>query len=107
MTLEEDGNKFKISCQHYDDFVICSDNSGELIYMSFLHYRTYTLELYPEKLSTENLYFRWPNRTIIQRIYLRLLKEGNGDQNLSWKCLIFKCFKTTEKKHMRYVLKKF
>ena len=54
--------------------------SGELIYLTFLHYWTSTLVLYPENIVPETFYFQWPARTKIQRLHQNILKEGNGYQ---------------------------
>ena len=39
----------------------------------------YTIGLYHEELVPYNLYFQWPDRTKMQHMYQKLLKEGNGD----------------------------
>ena len=51
-----------------------------MLYITFLHDGVSTLELYPREL-VPNIYFLWPNRTKIQRMYQKLLKESNGDHN--------------------------
>ena len=38
------------------------------------------LGLYPEELDPEKIYFQWPTRTKIQRLYQDILREFNGDQ---------------------------
>ena len=79
VTMDEYDNKFRITFQRCNGFVIWSGSSGELLYMNFLHSGMSTLGLYPEELVQENLYFQWPSRTKIQCMYKRLLKEVNGD----------------------------
>ena len=74
--MEEDDNKFKITCQCCNGFVTCKGRSGELIYITFLHYGLYSIGLYPEELDPENVYFQWPARTKIQQMYHDILKEG-------------------------------
>ena len=72
--MDEDENKLKITCQHFNGFVICKGRSGELLYIDFLHAVIYTLGLYYEKLVPEIFYFQWPARTKIQRFYQNILK---------------------------------
>ena len=48
--MEEECNKFKITCQRCNGFVTCSVNSGEVLYITFLHAGMSTIGLYPEDL---------------------------------------------------------
>ena len=75
--MEDDDALFKITCQYCNVFVTCKGSSGELIYITFLHSGLYTRALYPEYIDCVNFYFQWPARTKIQRMYQKLLKEGN------------------------------
>ena len=77
ITMEEDNNQFKITCQNCNDFVTCKDRRSELLYITFLHYVLSTFELYIEYLDPENSYFQWPDRTKMQHMYQKFLKEGN------------------------------
>ena len=77
--MEEDYNQLKITCKIHIGFVTCSGRSGELIYITFLHYGMSTLGLYTEELVSENFYFQWPSRTKMQHLYQNILKESNGD----------------------------
>ena len=63
LTMEEDDNQFKITCQRFNSFVICSGRSVEVLYITFLCDGMSTLGLYPEKLFKENFYFLWHART--------------------------------------------
>ena len=51
VTMEEDDNKFKITCQCCNGFVTCSGMSGELIYITFLRDGFSTIGLYPEDID--------------------------------------------------------
>ena len=82
VTMEEDYNLFKITCQCCNGFVTCKGSSVELICITFLHDRFYTLVLYPEYLDPEIFYFQWPSRTKVQRMYQNLLNEGIGDNKV-------------------------
>ena len=74
VTMEEDDNIFKITCQCFNGFVTCKGGSGELLYINFLHAGLSTLVIYPEYLDNKNFYFQWPYRTKMQRIHMNLLK---------------------------------
>ena len=50
MTMEEDDNKFKITCQRWNGFVTCSGWGGELLYISFLRDEISTLLIHPEEI---------------------------------------------------------
>ena len=50
MTMEEDGNQFKIICQCCTVVVTCSGRSGELLYITFIRSIMSTLVIYPEDL---------------------------------------------------------
>ena len=78
--MEEDDNKFEITCQRCNGSVTCKGRYREMIYITFLHSVLSTLELYHEELDPINFYFQWPDRTKIQRMYQNLLKEINGSQ---------------------------
>ena len=78
VNYEEDDKPIEIACKHCNGFVRFSGRSGELLYINFIHADMYTIGLYPGELVPENFYFLWPSRTKMQRIYKRLLKEGNG-----------------------------
>ena len=80
VTMEEDDNQFKITCQSSNGFVTCSGSSGELLYIEFLHYGMCTIGIYPEDIVSEIFYFQWPARTKINCLYQKILKEGNGYQ---------------------------
>ena len=41
-----------------------------------------TLEVCPEELVQEKIYFQWPSRTKMKRIYQRLFKEFDYDHKL-------------------------
>ena len=79
MTYEDNDKIFKITFQHCNGFVRCSVKSGEQLYIHFIHDGMFNLGLYPGDIATENIYFQWPGRTKTQRIYQRLLKEGNDN----------------------------
>ena len=53
VTMEEDDNQFKITCQSSNGFVTCSGSSGELLYIEFLHYGMCTIGIYPEDIVSE------------------------------------------------------
>ena len=48
MTTEEDDNKLKTTYKSCNSFVTCSVSNGELLYITFSHASTSTIELYPE-----------------------------------------------------------
>ena len=48
--MDEDDNKFKITCQCCNGFVTCSVRSGEVLYTNFLHAVISTLGLYPQEI---------------------------------------------------------
>ena len=83
VTMEEDGNQFKITCQHCNDFVTCSGSSVDLLYITFLHSGISTLGLYPEDIISEILCFQWPSETKMQSLYQNILEKGNGYQKCS------------------------
>ena len=56
MTMEEDDNKLKITCQSSNDFVTCSGRSGYQLYITFLHSGFSTLRPYHEEL-VQDLFF--------------------------------------------------
>ena len=86
--MEEDDNKFKITCQRWNGFVTCSGWGGELLYISFLRDEISTLLIHPEEIVIENYYFQWPVRKIMQHIYQKILKEVNGNHKyLSCSCI--------------------
>ena len=58
VTMEEDDNKFKITCQRCNDILTFSGGSGDLLYINFLYAVMSTLGLYPEDLVPENYYFK-------------------------------------------------
>ena len=58
VTMEEDDTLFKITYQIFNGFVTFKGRSGELIYITFLHARLYTLVPYPEELDPEIFYFK-------------------------------------------------
>ena len=72
--VEENGNKFKITCQRCNGCVTCSGGNVELFYINFLHSVMSTLGLCPEELFLENLYSRWPTRNKMQCMYQKILK---------------------------------
>ena len=86
--VDDDNKPFKITCKCCNVYVICSGKSVELTYITLLHAAMFTLGLYPEELSSEIFFFRWPVRTKMHIIYQRILKEGNGDHNCL-KCTYF------------------
>ena len=51
MTMEEDDNQFKITCQSCIYFVIFKGRSRELLYITFIHAGLYTLGPYPEDID--------------------------------------------------------
>ena len=65
MTMEEDDNQLKITCQRCNGFVKFKGRSGELLYITFFHAELSTIGTYPEDLGQENFYFQWPARTIM------------------------------------------
>ena len=79
VTMEEDYNQLKITCQRCNGFVICSGRSEELLYINFIHAGFFTLGLHPKYLFPENFYFQWHARTKMQCLYHNMLKEGNGN----------------------------
>ena len=74
VTMKEDDNQFKITCQRCNVFLICKGRSGELLYITFLHAVLSTLGLYTEELHRGIFYFHWPARTKIQHMYHKFLK---------------------------------
>ena len=74
VTMEEDDNQLKITCQLCNGVVTCSIRSGELLDITFLHSGTSTLGIYPEDIFAEIFYFQLPARTKMQRIYHNLFK---------------------------------
>ena len=85
VTMEEDGNQLKTTCQRCNDFLTNSCSSIELLYIKFLHSWISTLGLYPEDIISEILCFQCPAKTEMQHLYQNILKEGNGDQKyLRW-----------------------
>ena len=56
--LDDDNKPFKIICQRCNRFVRCAGKSGELLYINFIHEVMPTLELYPEGISQEILFFQ-------------------------------------------------
>ena len=79
VTMDEDHNQFKITCQCCTGFVTCSVMSRELIYITFVHSVISNLGIYHEELVTEKLCFQCPVRTKIQRMYHNVLTEVNGN----------------------------
>ena len=59
ITMEENDNQLKSTCQSCNGLVKYSGRSAELLYITFLHVGFSTLELYPEELVPENFYFQW------------------------------------------------
>ena len=57
VTMEEDDNQFKITCQFCNGFVTCKGSSGELIYITFLRAGLTVLGQYPEGLDPEIFHF--------------------------------------------------
>ena len=78
VNMGEDVNQLKFTCKHCNCFVTCSNRSGELRYITFLHSGMYNLRLYPVELVSDHFYFQCPSRTKIKRICKNILKEGNG-----------------------------
>ena len=76
--MEEDDTLLKIICQSCKGFVTCKGRSGEPLYMSFLHDGLSNISLYPEELDQDIIYFLWPTRKKIKRLYHKLLKEVHG-----------------------------
>ena len=50
MTMEEDDNQFKITCQRCNVFVKFKGRSGELLYITFFHAELSTIGPYPKEL---------------------------------------------------------
>ena len=82
VTMEDDENQFKITCQHCNGFVTYSGRSGELLYINFIHAGFSTIGIHPKDIDPENFYFQWPPRKKMQCLYHKIFKEGNGDQKL-------------------------
>ena len=82
VTMDEYDNKFRITFQRCNGFVIWSGSSGELLYMNFLHSGMSTLVPYPEELVLDHFYFNWLSRTKLELIYQNIFKEGNGYHTL-------------------------
>ena len=74
VTMEEDYNQFKITCQCCNGFVTCYGVNVELIYITFLHAIISTLGIYPEELILEIFFYQCPVRTKMQHMYQKLLK---------------------------------
>ena len=74
VTMEDDDNQLRITCQNCNGFVTCAGRSGELLYITFIHVRISTPGIYPEELVPNNCYFQWPVRTKMQCIYRRIIR---------------------------------
>ena len=75
VTMDEDGNQFKITCKRCNDFETRSVRSGEMLYIIFLHYGIHTIWLHPGELVSEIFYFQGHVRTKMQRLYHKILKK--------------------------------
>ena len=74
VTMEEDDNQFKITCQPCNGFVTCKCRSGKLLYINFIGAILFNMGPYSEELNPENFYFQWLARTKMQRMYHILWK---------------------------------
>ena len=54
LTYEEDNKPLKINCRLFDGFFTCSEKSGELLYITFIHDEMSTLGIYSEDIVPEN-----------------------------------------------------
>ena len=51
--MEKDNIILKVTCQCCNGFGLCSGRSVELLYITFIHDRMSTIELYPEEVVPE------------------------------------------------------
>ena len=77
--MEDNDNLFKITCQRCSFFVTCKYRSGELLLTTFIHDGLSNIGLYPEFIDPENFFLQWIDRTKMQRMYQKFLKEVNGN----------------------------